>query len=480
MSYKHGVYGSLAPSTDALPPSGVGTLPVYIGTAPVQQLANPAAAVNVPILINSYDDAVAKIGYSDDWAAFTLCEVVYAHFKNRIQPIGPIIVINVMDPTVHSKAVTKSLPIVNGVGYLTEQAILSTIAITGKVKDTDYKAEYLADGRVKISALPTKTLVDPSPVTYNAMDITEVLPADIIGGNVSGVRSGLATIDLVYQTLNQVPTLLAAPGWSQVKLIKEALITKAQKINGHWDAVVLADLDVGATSDTITEAIAWKETNGYTDVALKVGWPKVSVAGRTYWASTIMGVRIQQTDYENDNVPFESPSNKRVDVTATVVGSGAVIAFDELQANELNAKGITTFNFRDGIWVLWGPHNANYAYGVEVSPENVFDASIRMLRFLTNSFQRRYGKDVDGPLNRSKVDTILNDSGVWLSGLIADGKLLSGAISFNETSNPSSSIVEGDFIFDILTTTTPVAKSLNFRVRYTSEGLTALFGGEDE
>ncbi|AOZ91629.1 phage tail sheath family protein [Paenibacillus crassostreae] len=480
MSYKHGVYGSIEPSTDTLPPSGVGTLPVYIGTAPIQRLANPAGAVNVPLVLNNYDDAVAKIGYSDDWSTFTLSEAVYAHFKNRIQPIGPIIVINVMDPTVHSTVETEDVAIVNGVGYLTGQAVLSTIEIIGKVQGTDYKAEYLADGRVKLTALPTMTLVNPTPTTYNKMDITKVLPADVIGGNLDGVRSGISTIDLIYQTLNQIPTLLAAPGWSQTKEIKEALITKSQKINGHWDAVVLADLDVGATSTTIAEAITWKETNGYTDIPLKVGWPKVSMAGRTFWSSTIMGVRMQQTDFANDNVPFESPSNKRVDVTATVLGDGSVIAFDELQANELNTKGITTFNFRDGIWVLWGPHNANFAYGVETDPENMFDASIRMLRYLTNSFQRRYGADVDGPLNRSKVDTILNDSGVWLSGLIADGKLLAGAISFNETSNPTSSIVEGDFIFDILTTTTPVAKSLTFRICYTTAGITALFGGESE
>ncbi|MFD5019989.1 phage tail sheath family protein [Paenibacillus sp. NPDC058367] len=477
MVYKHGVFGSIEPSTDTLPPAGVGTLPVYIGTAPVQQLANPAAAVNVPIVINNFDDAAAKIGYSDDWKTFTLCEVVYAHFKNKVQPIGPIIVINIMDPTVHSSVGTSSVAITNGVGYITDQAILSTIAITGKVKGTDYKAEYLPDGRVKLTSLTGQTLVNPTSATYNKMDATVVTDADIIGGNLGGIRTGIAVADLIYQTLNQVPTILAAPGWSHHKLIKEALITRAHKINGHWDAVVLADLNVDSTADTITEAIAWKSTNDYSDVPLKVGWPKAEVSGHQFWASTIMGVRMQQTDYANDNVPYESPSNKRVDITSTVLGSGAKIQFDEVQANELNAKGITTFNFRDGMWVLWGPHNANYEYGTDIDPENVFDSSIRMLRYLTNSFQSRYGKDVDDPLNRSKVDTILNDCGVWLSGLIADGKLLSASISFNETSNPTSSIVEGDFVFDILTTTTPVAKSLTFKVRYTTAGLSALFGG---
>jgi len=108
----------------------------------------------------------------------------------------------------------------------------------------------------------------------------------------------------------------------------------------------------------------------------------------------------------------------------------------------------------------------------------VFDASIRMMMYLSNSFQARYMPDIDGPMNRSTVDTILNDAGTWLNSLVADGALLSASIGFNETSNPTSSIVEGDFVFDVLTTTTPVAKSMTFKLQYTTQGISTLFGGE--
>ncbi|QGQ97060.1 phage tail sheath protein [Paenibacillus psychroresistens] len=478
MPYLHGVYGQQSPTTDTLSPSGVSTLPVYIGTAPVQQLADPAAAINVPIIINSFADAVAKIGYSDDWVTFTLSEAVYAHFKNRIQPIGPIVVINVMDPETSVTVGTQSVAIANGVGYITAPAVLDTIAITGKVLGTDFKAEYTTDGRVKVSALPTKTLVNPSPATFDKMDIAEVTSSDVIGGNLAGVRTGISVVELVYVTHKQIPTILAAPGWSQVKLIKEALVTASQNINGHWDALVAADLDSGATSDTIAEAIAWKATNGYTDIGVKVGWPKAKSAGRIFWTSTLMVVRMQQTDFASDNVPYISPSNKQVDITGPVLASGADFVFDENQANELNQKGITTFNFRSGIWVLWGPHCANYEYGASIDPKDVFDAGIRMMMYMTNTFQDRFMSDVDGPLNRSMKDTILNDAGTWINSLIADGKLLYGVIEFLETSNPTSSIVEGNFLFNTQITTTPVAKSLTFVVQYTTKGITALFGGE--
>lgn len=475
MPYKHGIYGEQVPTTDTLPPSGVATLPVYIGTAPVHQLSDPAVAVNVPIIVNSYEDAKAKIGYSDDWETFTLCESVYAHFKNRIQSMGPIVLINVMDPLVHVTADTASVAITNGVGYLDEPTPLDSIEIALKVKGTDYTVEHTTDGRVKFTALTT--LDNPSTVTFDRMDVTKVLDADIIGGNINGDRTGLSVVELVYQTFNQIPTIIASPGWSQIKEIKEAMVTVSQQINGHWDALVVADLN-SQTTLTISDAIAWKETNGYTDIGLKVGWPKGQSAGKIFCTSTITVVRMQQTDYANDNVPFVSPSNKQVDITSPVLADGTKITFDETEANELNKHGITTFAFRSGNWVLWGPHCANYEYGADIDPKNVFDSSIRMMRYLTNSFQARYMSDIDGPLNRSVVDTILNDAGTWLNSLIADGKMLYGQIEFTETSNPTSSIVEGDFQFDVLTTTTPVAKSLTFSVQYTTTGVSTLFGGE--
>ena len=77
-----------------------GTTPVYIGTAPVNLVRDfgEAGIINAPIKITSLVDAQKKIGYSSDWGTFTLCEAVYAHFNNTLGNIGPIYVINVLDP----------------------------------------------------------------------------------------------------------------------------------------------------------------------------------------------------------------------------------------------------------------------------------------------------------------------------------------------------------------------------------------------
>ena len=101
MSYKHGVYTARVANAGALTAKAQGTIPVYIGTAPIHLAAdyaeNGAARVNTPILLNSYREAVALLGYSDDWAKFTLCEVIHAHFLNEINPIAPIVVVNIND-----------------------------------------------------------------------------------------------------------------------------------------------------------------------------------------------------------------------------------------------------------------------------------------------------------------------------------------------------------------------------------------------
>ncbi|WP_203227624.1 hypothetical protein [Calorimonas adulescens] len=160
------------------------------------------------------------------------------------------------------------------------------------------------------------------------------------------------------------------------------------------------------------------------------------------------------------------------------LADGTPIEFDQVQANDLNSKGIRTLTYWGGRWVLWGPHTGEYEYGKDMDPRNKFDSSVRMLYYLVNDFQSRYGTQVDKPMDRARVDTILNDYQEFLDSLINRGALLYGTIAFNETSNPTSDIVEGDFVFNVATTTTPPGKSITAKIEYTTRGIDVLFGGE--
>ena len=144
--YLYGAYGHIG-ETVAQSAVQAGTTPVYIGTAPVNLVRGfgEAGIINAPIKITSLVDAQKKIGYSSDWGTFTLCEAVYAHFNNTLGNIGPIYVINVLDPSAgkHRK----------------ETIILDTLTIAKNdsgnyVEGTDYAVDYnFTKGTVIITSL---------------------------------------------------------------------------------------------------------------------------------------------------------------------------------------------------------------------------------------------------------------------------------------------------------------------------------------
>jgi uncharacterized protein len=481
MPYKHGSFAEMQTTKDFVS-SSIGTTPVYIGILPVHQLMNFGDKVNVPILVNSFSDAVQKCGWNDsNWSQFDLCEAVYAHFRNSIQPIGPIILVNVLDPAVKKQtAQTATVVITNGVGEISnDKVILNSCAIASKVLGTDFSVEYSADGS-KVIVKAITTLAASVTVTFDVVTPNTIVTSDIVGGTSSttGAKTGIACVDLVYRMFNLIPNILCSPGWSFNPSVDAALKAVSQKINGHWYAWVNSDLVADSNADTIVKAQAWKVANAYTGAGEAPCWPMAKNATRKFHLSTLATVVMQQVDSSHDGVPYETPSNKPIDITGVCLTSGTDLTYDQVQVNDLNSKGIRTATYWGGRWVLWGPHTGAFEFGKDIDARDKFDSSVRMLYHIMNDFQKRYGTKVDMPMSRSMVDTILNDYQIFLDSLISTGALLYAKIEFTETSNPVSDIVEGDFDFDISTTTTPPGKSITAKVQYTSTGIETLLGGE--
>lgn len=101
MSYKHGIYTEEVSTIGYLKSKANGTIPVYIGTAPIHNTDSTEGKINTPFLIKSFADFEKTFGFNYNWEQYTLCEAVYAHFKNKIQSIAPIVVINIFDPSKH-------------------------------------------------------------------------------------------------------------------------------------------------------------------------------------------------------------------------------------------------------------------------------------------------------------------------------------------------------------------------------------------
>lgn len=480
-NYKHGVYGEYIPSTEQISNSTT-TIPIYIGTAPVHRLKNYTSSVNKALLINNAEEAALKLGYSenDNFREFTLSAAIYAHFKNKVNPIGPIICINVLNPATHMEAlkVPASVTLTNGKAELPADTIIGTVVIDTKELGRDYDLSYTSSGTLLLSSMG-QGLGASATVQYSKIKPANIVAADIVGSydTATGVRKGLYCIGTVYEELNIVPNILSAPGYNHMAEVHNKLLELRAKIGGQWDTIVVSDLDT-STVTTIPEAIRVKGESNFNSNFEKLCWPMHKCNGKLIWGSIMTIVRMQQTDSQNGGIPFESPSNKPIDISGLALADGTEVKLNLDTANLLNAEGITTALFYGGRWVVWGPHMANFKHGITKKPEEIFDVNIRTNIYLNNSFKLRNAHLVDTPIARNDIDAIKNNEQIRLNSLISERKLLYAKVDFIATENPIGDLMNGNFVFDSMVTNTPPGKSITQRVQYTSAGLNSLVGGE--
>lgn len=484
--YKHGTYGEYAESI-----SNVGsksqTIPVYIGTAPINLVRGYKDYVNAPVKLSDYGAVKRYMGDCSDWENFTLCEAFWLHFNNEDGNVSPIVAINVLNPDEHKKAdaITVSLTFVNGRATITSNTIiLDSLTLANKVEGTDFAIDYdFARGQVIISSIGEE-ITGTVSATYSEVDPSMVDENDIIGTvTTGGVYTGLGCLELVYTELGIISNFVLAPGWSEIPAVYKAMVKAAKKINGHWDAKVLADIPLndGATKvDTIEAAKKWKKDNAYTDAFSKVFFPqnKSKDGTRILHKSTLWAWAAMQVDATHSGVPMETASNKAVPVSGNYFGEGSTNrGFDQSRANELNANGITTTVYWGGQWVLWGSHTAAYTFGAVEDNRNIFDTSVRMMMHVSNSFQSEHGLTIDSPMTRAKADTIKNREQEKADALAAMGAFIGKpVVRFDEASNDLSDMVEGNFVWDFEGTPTPPWKSGTLRVAYTDAGFSTFFG----
>lgn len=455
-----------------------------------------------------------KLGYAADWGTFTLCEVMNAHFNNTLGNIGPIYVINVLDPSAgkHRKATetTQQLSFTGGrAEFASSTIILDTMTIAKSdggdyAEGTDYAVDYnFTKGTVIITSLIADSpLTGTLTASFYEVDDSAIEDDDIIGGvTAGGEYSGLSSIALLYPEQFAVCNLIAAPGWSHSPAVYNAMLAASQKINGHWDAFVVADLplvsgssavgqaevdeaQVGATAvDTIEKAVAWKKSNAFDNERSKVYWPQgIDNLGNIYHLSTLAVVELMRADFSHNSVPMETCGNKAIPIIKQYFGANATNrGFSQQEGKELTQNGISTAVAWGGEWVLWGDHTAAYTYGADVDPRAIFDVSMRMLMHITNDFQREWSPRIDEPMTRALKDEIINREQEKLDGYVSMGALLGEPqIVFLESENSTTDIMNGDFRWDIAVTPTPPLKSASVYVAYTDAGFSVYYEGGDE
>jgi len=480
--YKHGTYGVFAPSIGDVARES-GTVAVYVGNAPVNLIRGFNAYVNKPIKLTDIDDVYNNPGYSSNWSMFDLCEAFKVHFDNENGNIGPIVVINVFDPIKHKKTdeTTESLSFVNGRATIkSDKIILDTLVLEGMVEGVDYALSYdFAKGQAVITSIGDE-IIAPIAATYSEVENTATMDEIIGEATEAGSYKGLGCVSRIYDELNLIPNLILCPGYSDVADVYKAMLKAAKKINGHWDAMVYADLECVVAKDARADAISSKDSGGFNSEFSKVFWPNAKgTDGNIYHISVLAAWSTMRVDASHDGVPMESPSNKVLPMVASQYFNDVSdnSGFDQQQANVLNENGITTVVFWGGRWVLWGPHTAAYKHGWIEDNRSIFDNSVRMMMHISNSFQLEHALVIDSPMTRAMADTIKIREQEKADALAAIGALIgTPVVEFKESANSTADLVEGNFTWGFKGTPTPPFKSGTLQVAYTTAGFNSFFG----
>jgi len=458
------------------------TLPCYVGTAPVNLIKGwtDKGLVNRPVRLDSLDAAARTIGYSGDFDSFTLGHALAAHFDTRFDGVGPIAVINVLDPTLHTGAeVTQTLVFQARQAVIeSDLIVLDSLTIDSLAEGVDFTAEWNASRKAVVVTLIGPTATDGSKsATWDTVDPSKVTATAIIGkaDRDQGQFEGIGAIHRVGSVLGRPATILATPGWSHIPEVAKALLAVASKADGHWDALVVADLPQTVT--TVTAAKAWKTTNGYTSERLVVCWPKVVDAnGRETWLSAHRVAATCRADLAHDGIPVRSGGNLSVDTN----GLAEDWCLDEIAGNVLDQDGITTTINRLGTWFTWGDQTSAVVDGEVADPRSRFDSTIRLLDYITNWFQARWFDVIDDATDRFLVERIRSTTQDFLNWLVSRGALLGDpTITFLVTDNSKDGLRRGQFVFRLAATTTPPAKALALNAVWTDKGFDTYFGQGD-
>ncbi|WP_375104056.1 phage tail sheath family protein [Paenibacillus sp. RS8] len=480
MAFKHGVTIIEQATSVLAPTEATSGIPFAVGTAPVN-LASAPVAVNTPVLVYTYAEAVAALGYSDNWEDYTLCELIYSHFA--LYAKAPMILVNVLDPATNKTAVEPAeLPVSNRVATLAVEGVLlpsivvkSSDGVTTYSKTTDYTAAFDEDGHVMITTKPTGVIgssVAQLQVGYDVLNPAGVDADDIIGGvTQDGAYTGFELVNQAYPRFGILPDLLLAPGWSHLPTVAAVMKAKAGNINGNFKAIALTDLD---PEQAYTDAGAWKSNNSYTGPLQIVTYPMLTLGDKLFHYSSQLAGVIATTDAANGGIPFASPSNKALQADGTALADGTDLYLGADQASYLNSLGImTALNLGTSGWKSWG--NSTGAFPGNTDPKDSFIPIRRMFNWIGNSIILTYMQKVDDPMNKRLITTITDSLNIWLNGLTSSGALLGGRVEFNDSENPVTDLMAGKLTFHLHITPPGPAQEISFLLEYDTSYLTALF-----
>lgn len=480
MAVSHGFNLTEATTSVSAPVQVSSGLQIIVGTAPVNQLANPAAVVNTPLYVSTYKEAVAAVGWSSDFAKYTLCEAISANFQ--VVGTAPIVVINVLDPK-NKKHITAldetSVQVNDGVAEIDKVGILLEKLVVKKdtttlTADVDYIASFNDDGTVSLALIIGGAGDGATTLTVSGsiLDASKVTADDIVGGvnAATGAETGLEVIRQVYPKLSKAPAILLAPRFSKNAQVCAALQAKCRKINGLFDAVCYIDLDCSADgAQKYTDVAEQKTKQTATSREAYPLWLYTKVGETVYSGSSMAAAATVYNDSQNGDRPVASPSNVTVPISAACLEDGTEVLLDQEQGTFLNDQGIATFIRFGTDFVIWG--NETAAYPKNTDPKDAFLCIRRFFNYAWTSFVLDNMSKLDKPMNPKRLQSIIDSENMKGSKYVSEEACASYRIVADTEKNTAAELVAGHYHFYLYCTPFPPLKQMNVTMEYEASSL---------
>ena len=446
MSYYHGIKTSEQATAIKPAVNTEGCLPVIVGVAPIHLATDPAEP-NTPELCYTYAEAVAAFGYKPDFGKYGIAEAIYTFFS--LYGVSPVIFINVLDKTKHKTSVSnEQVTITDHTGILKSDVLMDTLVVKSSENklniDADYTAAYDDEGNLVIALVSSSSHYSDETLTvsYDKVDPSKVKNEDIIGGidAETGKEKGLEVINTIFTKLGVVPGMIGAPGYSDNAEVAAVMASKAASISGLFKAVSIID---GSTTvaKKYTDVYAWKNKVNVTSKYQVVCWPMATMGTKKLHLSTIFMATQALLTYENDDIPYKSPSNKTAQMDGLCLEDGTPVELGLSSANYLNGNGVVMAINLFGGWKLWGNNTA--CYPTNADPKDRFFCVRAMFNWDQQTFIRTYWADVDQPMMKRYIQAIVDSENIRMNGLASAGVILAGSCEYREADNPATSIVDG-------------------------------------
>lgn len=452
--YKHGIATKSNGAVGITQSKTAYSAQVIIGTLPINTLKNPREAVNSIILLEDSEDLENIVGKTNEIEKYTAMQGVYASLE--VHKVAPIVVINVLDPdnSQHVQAVVgkeynvvNKMVIIEDTGVLLDKVVVSENDTTYKADD-DYVASINSEGYLVVALTNdgAASSLQKLNISYAKLNPDGVTAEDIIGGvDENGVRTGIELLDEVFINTGVIPAIVTAPVFSKKKEVAAALEAKVRLIGSLHNAKAYVDIDSsesdGATN--IYNVAKIKEKNVPQSELIDACWPMVNKNGNVLAFSSFAAALAQAVATANGDIP-DGIDNRELLIDGICAEDGTPVKVTQGDANSyLNVNGVITA-IRLPEWKAWGNNTAMYPASKD--PTKRWSKCVMMLNYLQNRFKTDYLSKVGRNAKVKFIKGIVNEYNASLNALIPD-YLAGGEIVFDTAKNPSSSMLEGHYVF---------------------------------